>query len=56
MKKIFSILAIAGAMMIGHIATANTTVESAAVTTTVEALQDQAAEAPVVKELSLIHI
>jgi len=55
MKKIFSILAIAGAMMIGNIATANTTVEAAAVTTTVEAtaveaLQDQAAEAPVVKE------
>ena len=50
MKKIFSILAIAGAMMIGSVATATTTVEAAAVTTTVEALQDEAAEAPVVKE------
>ena len=56
MKKIFSILAIAGAMMISNVATASTTVEAAAVTTTeeaavaVEALQDEAAEAPVVSE------
>lgn len=53
MKKIFSILAIAAAMMIGNVANANTAVESVAVSTTVEveALQEEAAQAaPVVKE------
>ena len=57
MKKIFSILAIAGAMMIGNVATASTTVEAAAVTTTVEpaaaatAIQEEAqADTVVVNE------
>ena len=53
MKKIFSILAIAGAMMIGNVANATTAVEPVAVeaAVAVEALQDEAAgAAPVVKE------
>ncbi|WP_010177298.1 MotA/TolQ/ExbB proton channel family protein [Aquimarina agarilytica] len=50
MKKIFSILAIAGAMMIGNVANANTAVEVAATTTeAVSSLQDDTA-GPVVKE------
>ena len=49
MRKLFSILAIAGTMMFGNVASANTSaVESTAVTTVVEASQDD--EQPAVKE------
>ncbi len=48
MKKIFSILAIAGAMMISNIANANT-VEAAVESTAVEVVQEEVTNAPVVK-------
>ncbi len=49
MRKLFSILAIAGTMMFGNVASANTSaVESTAVTTVVEAAQED--EQPAVKE------